>query len=124
VSEPEASPVAESPDETPRPQPAGPRRHREPHRARLLLRSGWAGLACAGLAFLVWPAGVAAIPVGAVTWLTACQDLARMRAGLMDPGGERDAEGARFLAWGAAGIGLIAVLLRAPWASAWIRQLP
>lgn len=56
----------------------------EPHRAGLVRLLGGASLALAVLAFCGGVTGLIALPMGVTAWVMARDDLAKMRAGLMD----------------------------------------
>jgi hypothetical protein len=71
--------------------PGGFRRDCEPHRADLLLWLSGVSLLCCLAALVPCFAGLPAllgVPLGLTTWVLARRDLALMRKGLMDPGGE------------------------------------
>jgi hypothetical protein len=66
------------------------RRDCEPDRAWLLGPMGQASMYCAAVAWFPCfaPLALVAAPLSLTTWLLARRDLAKMRAGLMDPRGE------------------------------------
>jgi hypothetical protein len=71
-------------------QPGEVRRDVEPHRAGLLGALAQAALLCGLLSccfIFTAPVGLA---LGVTVWALAAHDLAGMRAGLVDPAGERD----------------------------------
>jgi hypothetical protein len=61
----------------------------EPHRGGLVRLLGAAGLALGALASCGGVTGLIGLPMGLTAWLMARDDLARMRAGVMDRRGER-----------------------------------
>jgi hypothetical protein len=61
----------------------------EPHRARLVRFLGIASLVLGVLSLCGGVTGLAALPMGVAAWTMARADLAKMRAGLMDPRGEK-----------------------------------
>jgi len=85
-------------DAEPRPWelPGAVRRDCEPHRGKLLVGLGVVivllGLGSCGCA----PIGLVTLPLALGVWRLASADLARMDTGLMDPGGRRLAEQARW----------------------------
>ena len=105
------------PDE-PRPWegPGAVRRDREPHRGGLLLALGRAGSLCALLTPVLILPGLVALSLGLTVWVLARQDLAKMRAGLMDPAGRKQAGRARRH-------GLVAALFAAAWLALWVALL-
>jgi hypothetical protein len=69
------------------------RRDSEPHRGALIANLGNASLAVGGLSLCFMGVGaVLSVPLGIVAVVLARRDLARMRSGLMDPGGRRQTE--------------------------------
>jgi hypothetical protein len=89
-------------------QPGAVRRDREPHRGPLLLLLGRIGSLCAMLTPVLVVPGVVGLSLGLTVWLLAGADLAKMRAGLMDPAGRQQSERARWH-------GLVAALFAACW---------
>ena len=76
-------------------QPYAFHRDCEPHRARLLKRVALASVLLGLLSgCLLLPAAVG-LPLGLTVWVVAGRDLARMRAGRMDPGGVEETSRAR-----------------------------
>lgn len=73
------------------PQQAFPsvRRACNPHRGKLLWSLGMAGMALGGLSIAFFPLALLAGPLSLTAWCLARLDLARIRAGFMDPNGER-----------------------------------
>jgi hypothetical protein len=65
------------------------RRDCEPHRARLVRPLGVLSLALGALACCGGVTGLIGLPLGVAAWKMAREDLAKMRAGLMDRRGER-----------------------------------
>ena len=61
----------------------------EPHRARLVRFLGIAGLILSVVALCGGVAGLVGLPCSLAAWIMAREDLAKMRAGVMDPRGER-----------------------------------
>jgi hypothetical protein len=61
----------------------------EPHRAGLVRLLGGASLALGAFAFCGGVTGLVALPMGIAAWTMARDDLAKMRAGLMDRRGEK-----------------------------------
>lgn len=72
----------------PRPFPCL-RRDCDPHRGKLLWSMGIAGLALGGLSIAFFPLAVLSGPLSLTTWCLAQFDLAKIRAGFLDPSGER-----------------------------------
>lgn len=72
----------------PRPFPCL-RRDCDPHRGRLLWSLGLMGMALGGLSIAFFPFVVLSGPLSLTAWALARLDLARIRAGFMDPSGER-----------------------------------
>jgi hypothetical protein len=68
------------------------------------------------------PLSLVSAPLALAVWVGAAADLAKMRAGLMDPAGRRLTEQAR---WDAVGGALLPVLALALWSymalAAWLR---
>jgi len=84
--------VAEWPaDDSPplRIEPARLLRRCVPHRGRVLRFMGAAAVPLAGLSIVFFPLAFLALPLAAITWCVGRIDLVRMRAGFMDPNGER-----------------------------------
>ena len=86
-------------EECPWEEPGAVRRDSQPHRGDLLMLLGTASLVCGVLACLIFVTALVGLPLAAVTWRWAGRDLARMDAGLMDPAGRGQTEGARDTAW-------------------------
>ena len=108
VMEPDSGGQEERGEGEPRPweQPGQVRRDCEPHRGDLLLVLGTFALVCGLLFWLLWPA-VVGFALGFLVLVLGGQDLERMRAGQMDPGGQGQTEAAMTRA----GVGLAASLL-------------
>jgi hypothetical protein len=91
----------------------------EPHRAFILRLWGRVALMAGFLSIFLYLPALAALPAGAAVYVLARQDLARMRAGLMDPQGENatwaamgEAAGAVLLSlWGASSGAFVALSL-------------
>ena len=83
--------------EEPRPweQPGAVRRDVRPHRGDWLRALATAALVCGLLSLCTGVAALAAVPLSVAAYELARRDLAQMRAGLLDPAGEGDAEEAR-----------------------------
>jgi hypothetical protein len=75
--------------------PGAIRRDCEPHRGPLLRRLGVLAVWLDLLGVLFPPAVLPALPLGVAVWVMARRDLAGMRLGLVDPGGEADTRQAR-----------------------------
>jgi hypothetical protein len=61
----------------------------EPHRGKLLWSLGMAGMALGGLSIAFFPLALLAGPLSLTVWCLSRLDLAKIRAGFMDPSGER-----------------------------------
>jgi hypothetical protein len=90
----------QEPVEEPRPweQPGAVRRDVAPHRGNWLLLLGRTALAAGGLALCLAVPALVALPLGAAVWILGQRDLARMRAGILDPTGRADVQRAMDLA--------------------------
>lgn len=82
-------------DSRPWEEPGAVRRDREPHRGGRLLTLARVGSLCAMATPVLFVPGVVGVGLGVTVWLLARADLAKMRAGLMDPDGRKLAERAR-----------------------------
>ena len=71
------------------------RRDVAPHRGDWLRALATAALVCGLLSLCTGVAALAAVPLSVAAYELARRDLAQMRAGLLDPAGEGDAEEAR-----------------------------
>jgi hypothetical protein len=93
------------PQQQPEPRPQGEerpweeegnvRRDCEPHRGNWLKLLGTLALLLGFVAGVFVCLGVVSIPLGIVVWRLAARDLAEMRAGRMDPNGEKETRDAR-----------------------------
>jgi hypothetical protein len=101
------------PDADPRPwdQPGAVRRDREPDRSSPLQLFGLAAMGLGALGVLLLPAAPVGLCLGLVVHALARRDLARMRAGLMDPAGRPGTERAMKYATGGAWFGLSSLLV-------------
>jgi hypothetical protein len=116
--------------ERPWEEPGALRRDYEPHRGRLFVALAWGNVfvlalfaGVLGLAVAAVPAarplvgavpllvGVLPFPLGVLTWALAARDLARIRAGFMDPAGSVQTNAARQLGLAAMAIGAAFALL-------------
>jgi hypothetical protein len=93
------------------------RRDCTPHRGRLLRSLAFLSMGCAWLTFLLWVPGLVGAGLGIAIWRLADDDLAKMRAGLVDPDGQFDTADARSLAIPSFFISLLGLLFCA--APAW-----
>lgn len=82
-------------DERPWEQPGNLRRDCLPHRGMMLRHLGDVAIASCLLSGCLIILALIGFSLGIAVWFMAAQDLARMRAGTMDPGGEADTERAR-----------------------------
>lgn len=87
-------------DDRPWEQPGNPRRDCLPHRAVLLRQLGDVAFGCCLLSAVLIVPALISVPLGIAVWIMAGQDLAKMRAGTMDPQGQTDTERARKMAIG------------------------
>lgn len=85
-------------DERPWERPGRVRRDCEPHRAELLRQLGTAAIVCGFLTVILAVPALIGLPLGIAVSVMANRDLAKMRAGEMDPQGEADTERARQIA--------------------------
>jgi hypothetical protein len=76
-------------------RPGAVRRDCEPGRGGWLLLLSGAALACSFSAICLAVPALVGLPLGVAVWSMAGHDLARMRAGLLDPAGRAAAEEAR-----------------------------
>jgi hypothetical protein len=79
----------EEEDERPWEQPGGVRRDCLPHRVELLQLLENIAKSCCLLSACLFVSALISLTVGIAVWVMASQDLARMRAGMMDPEGEK-----------------------------------
>jgi hypothetical protein len=88
------------PTEEPRPweRPGAVRRDVAPHRGNWLLLLARTALAFGALALCLAVPALVGLPVGAAVWVLGQRDLARMRAGTLDPSGRGDVQRAMDLA--------------------------
>jgi hypothetical protein len=96
--------VQPKPDERPWELPGAVRRDCEPHRGQVLVGLGVVTVLLGLGSCAVAPIGLVSLPLALGVWRAASADLARMDAGLMDPGGRRLAEQARWDAIAGAGL--------------------
>ncbi len=61
----------------------------KPHRGKLLWPMGMTGMALGGLSIAFFPLAIVAGPLSLMAWCLARLDLVKIRAGWMDPSGER-----------------------------------
>jgi 4-hydroxybenzoate polyprenyltransferase len=99
--------MSDDPKPVPAEQPGASRRKYKPHRAELLLYLSYGALVCTWLTPLLLVPGVLGALLGAVVWLLASRDLAKMRAGLMERHGRRQTRKARGFAILAVVAGLV-----------------
>ena len=114
-------------DERPWERPGAVRRDCEPHRGTLLMFLGVMGVLVSGLGIVVFGLAVIGMLLGMMTYRLARRDLAKVRAGLMDPAGRRPVvqaldlarasikAGAFGLAWSAIPWTVAALLHFRPW---------
>ncbi len=76
-------------------RPGGVRRDCVPHRGPTLLWLANAALLCGPLAFCLAVPGVIGLPLGVLAYVLAGRDLDKMRRGVMDPSGRKQAEQAQ-----------------------------
>jgi hypothetical protein len=81
-------------DEPPWEQPGAFRLDCEPHRGGLLSALGTISLVLGVLSLFCFPLCVTGLTFGLPAWVLAYRDLARMRAGLMDPTGREQTHAA------------------------------
>ena len=124
------SPIPGAGDPRPWEEPGAVRRDYEPHRGRWFVALAWGNVLVLaliagglGLAVAAVPAarpvvgavpllvGVLPLPLGVLTWALAARDLARIRAGVMDPAGAVQTNAARQLGLAAMAIGAAFALL-------------
>jgi hypothetical protein len=82
--------MSKTDDDRPWEEPGCVRRDCEPHRGPFLRSMASFGTPLLYLSVFIPFLALLVIPVNITTWILARRDLARMRAGLMDPEGEVD----------------------------------
>jgi hypothetical protein len=87
------------------------RRDCEPHRGNWLGLFGTLAVLLGAVAGACIYFGVVSVPFGIVVWRLASRDLAKMRAGRMDPNGEKQTRDARNCARAAVFIPLVGLLI-------------
>jgi hypothetical protein len=98
MADPDTLAEAELPgDDRPWEKPGGVRRDCQPHRSGMLLFLATVSILCSLFSCLLLP-GLIGLPLAISVSISARRDLGKMKAGLMDPGGEPQTLVARYYA--------------------------